>query len=58
MSCYKIAGNIGLGRDAAGVHHRADSFKGVFVGEEQALLSEAWILSTVKIYFFHQCFPI
>jgi hypothetical protein len=58
VSCYKIAGNIALGRDAAGVRYRSDSIKGVFVGEEQTLLSEAWILSTVKIYFFHQCFPI
>jgi hypothetical protein len=33
----KLAGNIALGRDAAGVHYRSDSINGLFVGEEQAL---------------------
>ncbi|HET9378903.1 MAG TPA: vanadium-dependent haloperoxidase [Chthoniobacterales bacterium] len=33
----KLANNIALGRDAAGVHHRSDSVNGLFVGEEQAL---------------------
>jgi hypothetical protein len=33
----KLANNIMLGRDAAGVHYRSDSINGLFVGEEQAL---------------------
>jgi hypothetical protein len=33
----KLASNIALGRDAAGVHFRSDSINGLFVGEEQAL---------------------
>ena len=33
----KLAGNIALGRDAAGVHYRSDSIRGLFVGEQQAL---------------------
>jgi len=33
----KLANNIALGRDAAGVHYRSDSVNGLFVGEEQAL---------------------
>jgi hypothetical protein len=33
----KLANNIALGRDAAGVHYRSDSINGLFVGEEQAL---------------------
>ena len=33
----KLASNIALGRDAAGVHYRSDSMNGLFVGEEQAL---------------------
>src|SRR5262249_17017074 len=33
----KLAGNIALGRDAAGVHYRSDSMRGLFVGEQQAL---------------------
>jgi len=33
----KLACNIALGRDAAGVHYRSDSINGLFVGEEQAL---------------------
>ena len=33
----KLASNIALGRDAAGVHYRSDSINGLFVGEEQAL---------------------
>jgi len=33
----KLANNIALGRDAAGVHYRSDSIDGLFVGEEQAL---------------------
>src|SRR5262249_34555268 len=34
---HKLASNIALGRDAAGVHYRSDSINGLFVGEEQAL---------------------
>jgi len=33
----KLAANIALGRDAAGVHYRSDSIRGLFVGEQQAL---------------------
>jgi hypothetical protein len=33
----KLATNIALGRDAAGVHYRSDSIRGLFVGEQQAL---------------------
>src|SRR5262249_15905326 len=33
----KLASNIALGRNAAGVHYRSDSINGLFVGEEQAL---------------------
>ena len=33
----KLASNIALGPDAAGVHFRSDSVNGLFVGEEQAL---------------------
>ena len=33
----KLASNIALGRDAAGVHFRSDSIYGFFVGEEQAI---------------------
>ena len=33
----KLANNIALGRDAAGVHYRSDSINGLLVGEEQAL---------------------
>ena len=33
----KLANNIAMGRDAAGVHYRSDSINGLFVGEEQAL---------------------
>jgi hypothetical protein len=33
----KLASNIALGRDAAGVHYRSDSMRGLFVGEQQAL---------------------
>jgi hypothetical protein len=33
----KLAGNIALGRDAAGVHYRSHSVRGLFVGEQQAL---------------------
>ena len=33
----KLANNIALGRDAAGVHYRSDSVNGLYVGEEQAL---------------------
>ena len=29
-----------MGRDAAGVHYRSDSVRGLFVGEQQAL----WLL--------------
>jgi hypothetical protein len=33
----KLACNISLGRDAAGVHYRSDSIQGLFVGEQQAI---------------------
>jgi len=33
----KLANNIALGRDAAGVHYRSDSIQGLLVGEEQAI---------------------
>jgi hypothetical protein len=33
----KLANNIALGRDAAAVHYRSDSVRGLFVGEQQAL---------------------
>jgi hypothetical protein len=33
----KLASNVALGRDAAGVHYRSDSIRGLFVGEQQAL---------------------
>jgi membrane-associated phospholipid phosphatase len=33
----KLANNIALGRDAAGVHYRSDSINGLAVGEQQAL---------------------
>jgi hypothetical protein len=33
----KLANNIALGRDAAGVHYRSDSVRGLFVGEQQAI---------------------
>ena len=33
----KLANNIALGRDAAGVHYRSDSINGLFLGEEQGL---------------------
>lgn len=33
----KLANNIALGRDAAGVHYRSDSIEGLFLGEEQGL---------------------
>jgi len=33
----KLASNIALGRDAAGVHFRSDSTQGLFVGEGQAI---------------------
>jgi len=33
----KLANNIALGRDAAGVHYRSDSIDGLFLGEEQGL---------------------
>ena len=33
----KLASNMALGRDAAGVHYRSDSVRGLFVGEQQAL---------------------
>jgi hypothetical protein len=36
----KLANNIALGRDAAGVHYRSDSIRGLVVGEQQAL----WLL--------------
>src|SRR5262249_55184963 len=33
----KLANNIALARDAAGLHYRSDSIHGLFVGEQQAL---------------------
>jgi hypothetical protein len=33
----KLAANIALGRDAAGVHFRSDSVQGMLAGEQQAL---------------------
>jgi hypothetical protein len=33
----KLADNIALGRDAAGVHYRSDSIRGIKVGERQAI---------------------
>jgi hypothetical protein len=33
----KLASNIALARDAAGVHYRSDSIRGLYVGEQQAL---------------------
>src|SRR5262245_19207769 len=33
----KLASNIALGRDAAGVHYRSDSINGLGVGEQQAI---------------------
>jgi len=33
----KLANNISLGRDAAGVHYRSDGIDGVSVGEQQAI---------------------
>jgi hypothetical protein len=33
----KLAYNISLGRDAAGVHYRSDSINGLFLGEQQAI---------------------
>ena len=33
----KLASNIALGRDSAGVHYRSDSIRGLIVGEQQAL---------------------
>ena len=36
----KLAGNIALRRDFAGVHYRSDSIRGLFVGEQQAI----WLL--------------
>jgi hypothetical protein len=33
----KLANNIALGRDWAGVHYRSDGVDGLFVGEQQAL---------------------
>jgi hypothetical protein len=33
----KLANNVALGRNAAGVHFRSDSINGLLVGEEQAL---------------------
>src|SRR5262249_17567748 len=33
----KLASNIAHGRDAAGVHYRSDSVRGLLVGEQQAL---------------------
>ena len=33
----KLANNISLGRDAAGVHYRQDGVQGMFAGEQQAI---------------------
>ena len=42
----KLAGNIALGRDYAGVHYRQDAIQGILLGEKVALnlLSEAKLL--------------
>lgn len=33
----KLANNITLGRDGAGVHYRSDGIQGIFVGEDQVI---------------------
>ena len=33
----KLANNVAIGRDAAGVHYRQDGVEGLFVGEQQAI---------------------
>jgi hypothetical protein len=33
----KLASNISLGRDAAGVHYRSDGIQGLLIGEDQAI---------------------
>ena len=33
----KLANNVAIGRDAAGVHYRQDGVKGLDVGEQQAI---------------------
>jgi hypothetical protein len=33
----KLASNVAMGRDAAGVHFRSDSLQGLYVGESQAI---------------------
>lgn len=35
--CNKLASNIALGRDAAGVHYRSDGVDGLEAGEQQAI---------------------
>jgi hypothetical protein len=37
MEIEKLASNIAIGRDAAGVHYRTDSLEGLRVGESQAV---------------------
>ena len=33
----KLANNVAIGRDAAGLHYRQDGVDGLFVGEQQAI---------------------
>ncbi|MEM7454437.1 MAG: vanadium-dependent haloperoxidase [Planctomycetota bacterium] len=33
----KLASNVSIGRDAAGVHYRSDGYQGILCGEQQAL---------------------
>jgi hypothetical protein len=33
----KLASNVSLGRDAAGVHYRSDSVQGLLLGEQHAI---------------------
>ena len=43
----KLAGNIALGRDYAGVHYRQDAIQGLLLGEKIALN----LLSEAKLFF-------
>jgi len=42
----KLAANIALGRDAAGVHYRSDSARGLFVGERSGSCATIAALTT------------
>jgi hypothetical protein len=48
----KLAANISLGRDAAGVHYRSDGIEGILLGEAIAL---SILRDTVPLY--HEQFP-